>query len=116
MLPVKSLKWFAQIPVAITICDERGIILDMNDKAADTFAKDGGRNLIGKSLLDCHSESSQEQIRRMLREQTSNCYTIEKNSVKKLIYQTPWFHEGRFAGLIEFSFEVPELLPHFVRD
>ena len=116
MPPVKSMKRFAQIPVAITVCDERGVILDMNDKAADTFAKDGGRGLIGRSLLDCHSESSQAQILRMLREQSSNCYTIEKNGVKKLIYQTPWFQDGRFAGLIEFSFVITDPMPHFVRD
>jgi len=111
-----NLNWFASLPVAITLCDERGVILDMNDKAAVTFAQDGGRDLIGKSLLDCHSESSQAQILQMLQEKTSNCYTIEKGGVKKLIYQTPWFDEGRFAGLIEFSFVIPDPMPHFVRD
>ena len=116
MPPVKSMKWFGQIPVAITVCDKRGVILDMNDKAAETFSKDGGRSLIGKNLLDCHSDASQAQILRMLREQISNCYTIEKNGVKKLIYQTPWYQDGEFGGLIEFSFVIPESLPHFVRD
>ena len=111
-----NLDWFTSLPVAITICDERGIILDMNDKAADTFSKDGGRALIGQSLMDCHAEVSQAQIRQMLKDHTSNCYTIEKNGVKKLICQTPWFDEGRFAGLIEFSFVIPDPMPHFMRD
>ena len=46
----------------------------------------------------------------------TNAYTIEKNGVKKLIYQTPWFDGGKFAGLIEFSMEIPRELPHFIRD
>jgi len=111
-----NLNWFTSLPVAITICDERGVILEMNDRAAATFAEDGGRGLIGRSLLDCHSESSQAQILRMLQERSSNCYTIEKDGVKKLIYQTPWFDDGRFGGLIEFSFVIPDSMPHFVRD
>ena len=111
-----NLDYFSSLPVAITICDARGIILEMNDKSAETFANDGGRNLIGRSLLDCHSEASQAQILQMLQEQSSNCYTIEKNGVKKLIYQTPWYQDGEFGGLIEFSFVIPESLPHFVRD
>jgi PAS domain-containing protein len=111
-----NLDWFTSLPVAIAICDDQGVILDMNDKAAATFAKDGGRDLIGKSLLDCHSESSRKQIRQMLRTHTSNCYTIEKSGIKKMIYQTPWFQNSKFSGLIEFSFEIPNLMPHFVRD
>ena len=111
-----NLDWFASLPVTITICDERGVILDMNELAAATFAKEGGRDLIGKSLLDCHSESSQAQILRMLQVQRSNCYTIEKDGVKKLIYQSPWFQDDKFSGLIEFSFEIPDSMPHFVRD
>jgi transcriptional regulator with PAS, ATPase and Fis domain len=113
---VMNLDYFSSLPVAITICDARGIILEMNDRAAETFAKDGGRDLIGRSLLDCHSEASQAQILQMLREQASNCYTIEKSGVKKLIYQTPWYQDGEFGGLIEFSFVIPDSMPHFIRD
>jgi len=116
MLPMNTLNWFGHVPVAITICDDQGVILSMNDKAAATFAKDGGRDLIGKSLLDCHSEPSRAQILQMLRHHYSNCYTIEKNGVKKMIYQSPWFQDTKFSGLIEFSFEIPDPMPHFIRD
>ena len=35
--------WIKEFPAAITVCDAEGIILEMNDKAAKTFEKDGGR-------------------------------------------------------------------------
>ena len=45
----------------------------------------------------------------------SNVYTIEKNGLKKLIYQSPWYQNGAYAGFIELSLEIPFELPHFVR-
>lgn len=49
--------WIKQFPAAVTVCDCKGVILDMNDRAAQTFEKEGGRVLIGKNLLDCHPEA-----------------------------------------------------------
>lgn len=45
-----------------------------------------------------------------------NTYTIEKNGVKKLIYQFPWEDKNGFAGYVELSMELPEKIPHFKRD
>ena len=45
----------------------------------------------------------------------SNCYTIEKNGVHKLIYQSPWYVKGEYGGLVEISVEIPNPMPHFVR-
>jgi len=45
----------------------------------------------------------------------SNTYTVEKNGVKKLIYQTPWFEDGKVAGMVEFSIVLPTEIPHYVR-
>ena len=45
-----------------------------------------------------------------------NSYTIEKKGIKKLIHQSPWFEDGKPAGLIEISIEIPFELPHFIRD
>jgi hypothetical protein len=44
-----------------------------------------------------------------------NVYTIEKNGVKKLIYQTPWFENGEYRGFVEFGLEIPFEMPHFIR-
>jgi transcriptional regulator with PAS, ATPase and Fis domain len=104
-----------QVPVAITVCDRDGIILAMNEKSAAVFAQDGGQELIGTSVFDCHPEPSRTKLRELLEEGKANCYTIEKHGVKKLIYQCPWQEQGKFAGLVEFSMEIPFELPHFVR-
>jgi hypothetical protein len=108
--------WTEQFGAAITVCDTQGIILDMNDKAALTFASDGGKTLVGKNLFDCHNEASCAKLRVLMADDKPNCYTIEKGGVKKLIYQTPWFKEGQRAGLVEISIEIPFDMPHFNRD
>jgi len=107
--------WKDGVNFAITVCDAEGKVTEMNAKAAAAFARHGGNALIGKSLLDCHSERSRDMIKRMLAENFSNAYTIEKNGVKKMIYQTPWLKDGKPAGLVEISFEIPSTLPHHVR-
>jgi hypothetical protein len=87
----------------------------MNDKAAKTFEQDGGYKLIGSNVLDCHSSPSREKLATLLQSREKNVYTIEKNGVKKLIYQSPWYQNGQYAGFVEMSLEIPFELPHFVR-
>jgi transcriptional regulator with PAS, ATPase and Fis domain len=110
-----SLDWIKEFPAAVTVCDTAGIILDMNDRAAAVFQADGGRQLIGKSMLDCHPEAARTKTLALLTTQATNTYTIEKNGKKKLIYQSPWYRDGRYAGFVELSIEIPFELPHFVR-
>jgi len=107
--------WIKEFPAAVTVCDAGGVILEMNDKAARTFEKDGGYKLIGKNLLDCHPDPAQGKVERLLDNQKANIYTIEKNGVKKLIYQSPWYRNGKYAGIVELSMEIPFDMPHFVR-
>ena len=52
---------------------------------------------------------------RCLRAARPNIYTIEKRGKKKLIYQAPWYADGKYAGFVELALEIPETLPHFVR-
>ncbi len=54
-------EWIKEFPAAITVCDASGILLEMNDRAAKTYAKDGGYELLGKNMLDCHPEVGAEQ-------------------------------------------------------
>jgi transcriptional regulator with PAS, ATPase and Fis domain len=108
-------RWVKQFPAAISVCDSNGILIEINDKAAETLAKDGGRALLGKSILDCHPEPARSKTAQLLASHQKNVYTIEKNGVKKLIYQSPWFEDGRFGGMVELSLEIPFELPHFVR-
>ena len=104
-----------ECPASITVCDRAGIIVAMNQKAHEVFLKDGGRALIGTSLYDCHPGPARSKLREIMAAQRINVYTIEKNGVKKMIYQCPWREQGKFAGLVEISMEIPFELPHFIR-
>lgn len=105
--------WAKELNCAVTVCDIEGTILYMNDKSKATFS--GRGDLIGKNLKDCHQVSSWEKIQTMLREGSSNSYTIHKKGVKKLIYQTPWYENGAIGGLVELSIVIPEEMPHYER-
>ena len=107
--------WIREFCGAATVCDADGVILEMIDKAARTFEKDGGRSLIGKNLLDCHEGLAHEKLLELLRTKERNVYTIEKNGIKKMIYQSPWFEKGEYRGFVELSLEIPFEMPHFVR-
>ncbi|HPE99845.1 MAG: PAS domain-containing protein [Bacteroidales bacterium] len=107
--------WYDELPFAITVSDKEGKIIFMNNRSASTFEKYGGRDLLGKSLFGCHPPQASEKIREMLESHETNAYTIDKNGQKKLIYQSPWYENGEFAGLIELSLVLPENMPHFVR-
>ncbi len=107
--------WFQGFPGAITVCDREGIILEMNDRAAQSFAAEGGAGLIGSNALDCHPEPSRTRLAHLLVTGKANVYTIEKHGVKKLIYQTPWYRDGEYAGFVELALEIPAEMPHFVR-
>ncbi len=108
-------EWVKEFPGAVTICDREGIILEMNDKAAKSFEGDGGRKLIGSNVLACHPEPARSRLAQMLQAGQANTYTIEKRGKKKLIYQSPWYAAGQYAGFVELALELPDDMPHFVR-
>jgi transcriptional regulator with PAS, ATPase and Fis domain len=107
--------WVKEFPAAVTVCDPEGIILAMNDKAAKGHEKDGGYNLLGSNMLDCHPEPARVKTERLLANKEKNVYTIEKNGIKKMIFQSPWYKNGDYAGFVELSLEIPFELPHFIR-
>ena len=106
--------YFEGADVAVTVCAKDGTILDMNAKSRRTFLKPG-QNLIGNNVLDCHPEPARTMLAGMLAEPRTNVYTVEKEGVKKLIFQTPWYDEGGYAGFMELSMVLPEVIPHRVR-
>jgi transcriptional regulator with PAS, ATPase and Fis domain len=107
--------WVEEFPGAVTVCDPQGIVLEMNAAAAEVFREDGGRGLIGTNLLDCHPEPARRKLEALMAGRQANVYTIEKNGRKKLIYQTPWYQDGQYAGFVELSLVIPFEMPHFVR-
>jgi hypothetical protein len=112
---MNDLDWIKEFPASVTVCDKDGVILDMNDRAAMGYEKDGGRALIGCNLLDCHPEPARSKTQALLSAGEKNIYTIEKNGIRKMIYQSPWFNNGQYAGFVELSLEIPWEMPHFIR-
>jgi len=110
-----SSDWLKGVEAAITVCNRDGIIVYMNERSAQMFAEDGGYDLIGRNLLDCHPGTSRDKLEALLMSEEKNCYTIEKNGKRKLIYQVPWYDDGAYAGLAEFALPLPNEMPHFIR-
>lgn len=113
---MKDTAWFKEFPGAITVTDADGVIIAMNDRSAQTFKENGGVELIGKNVLDCHPEPARSKLKALFDSPQSNVYTIQKHGHQRLIYQTPYFVEGKFAGLVEMGLDLPDEMPHFNRD
>jgi transcriptional regulator with PAS, ATPase and Fis domain len=113
---VKQFPWAQEFSGSVTVSDIHGTLLEMNDKAAETFAEDGGMDLIGSNVFDCHPEPARSKLIELYKTRKINVYTIEKQGKKKMIYQAPWYNDGQFAGYVELSLEIPFDLPHFKRD
>ncbi len=107
--------WTKEFSASILLCNNNGIVTEMNDKAVTTFADEGGYGLIGKNLFECHTDESNEKIKKIMNEKRPNVYTIEKNGIKKLIYQSPFYENGEMKGLVELSIEIPFDMLHFIR-
>ena len=95
--------YFEGADVAVTICAKDGTILDMNQKSRRTFLKPGREEIIGQNVLDCHPEPARSMLADMLENPRTNVYTVEKEGVKKLIFQCPWYDEDEYAGYMELS-------------
>ena len=107
--------YFEGADVAVTICAKDGTILDMNAKSKKTFLKPGMPEIIGQNVLDCHPEPARSLLADMLENPRTNVYTVEKEGVKKLIFQTPWYDDGEYAGFMELSMVLPDVIPNKVR-
>jgi sensor histidine kinase regulating citrate/malate metabolism len=108
-------EWVKEFPGVAVVSDTSGIIIEMNDKAAEWFADKGGRELLGKSLFDYHLEPSQSKIKELLETRGANVYTIERDGAMRLIYQSPWYRNGTLAGLVQLVLQVPSAIPHHFR-
>lgn len=100
--------WVKEIDIAITVSDKNGKFIEMNDKSVKTFANEGGAELIGSDILNCHNENSKNIIRDIKDSGRKNIYIVEKEGQRKLIYQSPWTKDGEPQGLIELSIVLPD--------
>ena len=95
---------------AITVCDTDGVIMYQNHRSREVNG-----DMRGRSMIPCHSARSRDIINRLMTTGATNAYTIQKNDLKKMIYQTAWKENGEVAGLVEISMVIPDEIPHYVR-
>ena len=51
---------------AVVLCDLNHVIVYMNPAAGERYAKSGGMDLVGQSLLNCHTPEANEMIEKVV--------------------------------------------------
>ena len=98
---------FEGLRAAVTIADQDFQIRFMNDRATAFYAEDGGAELIGKNLLDCHKVEHQVVIRDAYARYRAGDLTPTRYHAKKdggvleSIVHIPLMVEGQFRGIAE---------------
>ena len=92
---------------AVVICDLEHTIIYMNPVAIERYAKWGGKDLMGKSLLNCHNEKSCEMIQKVLEwfkasKDNNIVYTFFNQKENKDVYMVALRNEeGNLIGYYE---------------
>jgi DUF438 domain-containing protein len=98
---------FGGLRAIITVADEDGRIIFLNDLGIEHYADRGGAALIGTSLRDCHNPSSQSKIREIYTRYRAGDMTPiryhEENGdgLTESIVLMPLVVEGQFRGVAE---------------
>ena len=92
---------------AVVICDLEHTIIYMNPVAIERYAKWGGKDLMGKSLLNCHNEKSCEMIQNVVEwfkasKDNNIVYTFFNEKENKDVYMVALRNEeGNLIGYYE---------------
>ena len=92
---------------AVVLCDLEHTIIYMNPTAGERYAKYGGMELVGRSLLDCHSPQSNKMIKKVVtwfQESRDHnlIYTFRNEKENKDVYMVALRDEdGRLIGYYE---------------
>lgn len=107
--------YLKEVGFTVSISDSEGSIIYLNESAAkDTFSKEGGYELIGTNLLDCHPEPSKTRLAEMMRTHKTQTILKGEGESKRLIHQTPIYNEGKFAGYIELIIPIASPLKNLL--
>ena len=91
----------------MVICDLEHTIIYMNPVAIKRYSKWGGKDLMGKSLLNCHNEKSREMILKVLdwfkaSKDNNIVYTFFNEKENKDVYMVALRNEeGNLIGYYE---------------
>lgn len=101
----------------VVLCDIGSNIIYMNPAACEKYAKWGGAELVGRSLLDCHNEKSRKKISDVLnwflRSKDNNIvYTFRNEKENKDVYMVALRSEdGALLGYYEkHEYRSPETM------
>lgn len=108
---------FSGLRAGVTIADETGRIVFLNDQAMAHYKDWGGERLVGTDLNDCHNPASQAKIRELYTRHragdlTPTRYHEDKgNGIAEGIVLIPILIQGEFRGIAELTWdERPELV------
>jgi sensor histidine kinase regulating citrate/malate metabolism len=104
-------EWFRDIDAGIVVCDAAGVILSMNESAVRMFRKSGGRDLIGRNILECHPDRTIKQVEELLEKKESYCYMVDIKGSRSMLFLNPWYENEVYGGFVEFIFSLPGDVP-----
>ena len=91
---------------AVVICDLEHTIIYMNPTAISRYDKWGGKNLVGRSLLDCHNPKSREMIVKVL-----DWFKASKDN--NIVYTSFNAKENKDVYMIALRNEAGELIAYY---
>lgn len=92
---------------AVVLCNLEHEIIYMNPAAVRRYAKSGGEELVGRSLLDCHGKESGELIEKVVAwfkkdRENNRIYTFYNEKENKDVYMVALRdREGALIGYYE---------------
>lgn len=108
---------------AIVLCDINHTIIYMNPSAVRRYAKKGGADLVGHSLLTCHNEESNSIIRMVVlwfgeNKNNNRVFTFHNDKENKDIYMIALRDDtGNLIGYYEkHEYRNPETAPRYNMD
>ena len=88
---------FDGLRASVTIADQDFRIRFMNDRSIAFYAEDGGAELVGKNLLDCHNAEQGTVIR----DAYARYRAQKEDGAPESIVHIPLMVEGQFRGIAE---------------
>lgn len=115
-----DMDWVNGFDGVVMVSDSEGIIVYLNEAAIEYLSEYLGvkvtKNLIGKSLWDCHKPESVVKIKELMKNRKTISYTFDRRGVKEFVHMAPWYDEYKeFAGYLELTWKVGDI-PHFKKD
>jgi len=100
-------KLFEGLRAVVTIADETGQIIYLNDLALQHYGDRGGEQLVGTHLNDCHNPTSQAEIEAMYARYRTGDFTptryhhVKEDGLDETIVLIPLVTDGRLRGVAE---------------